>query len=160
MKNSLLLPRKCRLIGSIMLPFAMAWLIAGYFGQHSVFPFLRYNMTSGKGDIFPPDFILSKNFYTDFNGELSLLITLICLFMIAFSREKVEDEYVRMIRLRALQISVYTSYLVFAVASVFIYGVSFLYVMFVNVFTVLLIFILVFYYNLHIKSGIPKSQAE
>jgi fatty acid desaturase len=116
-------------------------------------------MKSAKGDLFPPDFILSKNFYTDFNGELSLLITLVCLFMIAFSREKVEDEYVRIIRLRALQISVYTSYLIFAVASIFIYGVSFLYVMFANVFTVLFIFIVVFYYNLHIKSGISKSQA-
>jgi hypothetical protein len=159
MKNKLLLPRKCRLVGAILLPFAFTWLIAGYFGQYSVFPFLKYNMKSAKGDLFPPDFILSKNFYTDFNGELSLLITLVCLFMIAFSREKVEDEYVRIIRLRALQISVYTSYLIFAVASIFIYGVSFLYVMFANVFTVLFIFIVVFYYNLHIKSGISKSQA-
>ena len=158
MKNTLLLPRICKLIGSILLPFAIVWLIAVYLGQHSVFPFLQYNMKKGSGDIFGSDFIFSKGFSADFNGELSILATLVCLFMIAFSREKIEDEFVSIIRLKALQISVYASYFVFAAASLFIYGLSFLYVMYANIFTLLLIFILVFYYKLNVRSRITENQ--
>ena len=160
MKNTLLLPRKCRLIGSILLPLAIAWLVAGYFGQHSVFPFLQYNMKGTGHDIFSSDLIFSKGFSADFNGELSILFTLVCLFMIAFSREKIEDEFVSMVRLKALQISVYVSYAVFALVSIFIYGFTFLYVIYANIFTVLLIFIFVFQFHIYRNSRTLKSKTS
>jgi len=98
MKMKMLLPRRCKLIGAVLLPFAIAWLVAGYFGDHTVFPFLKY----GKQDALGSEFIFSKGFGTDFNGELSILATLACLFMMAFSREKEEDEYISTVRLHAL----------------------------------------------------------
>ena len=158
MKNILLLPRKCKLVGAAIFPFAATWLIATYFGNYSMLPFLQYNMKPDSSSMIPPDFLFGKGFYADFNGEVSLLLTLASLFMIAFSREKVEDEYVSTVRLRALQISVYASYLVFAVASVFIYGTSFLVVMFANIFTVLLVFIAIFHYSIYRNSRAAKSQ--
>ena len=158
MKNTLLLPRICKLIGSILLPFAITWLVVGYLGNKTVFPFLEYKNVTATKSFFPSDFIFSKSFSTDFNGELSILTTLICLFMMAFSREKVEDEYVRSVRLSALQVSIYANYIILAIASLLFYGFSYVYVLQANLFTMLIIFIIVFYYKLHIRSRITENQ--
>ena len=157
MKNTLLLPNKCRLIGAVLLPFAITWLVAFYFRDHSVFSFLQYHAKGG-GNAFSAEFIFNKDFSTDFNGELSILATLLCLFMIAFSREKQEDEYVRSIRLHALQVSIYVNYIMLAIASILIYGFSYIIVLQASLFTLFIVFILVFYYKLYIKSRISKSQ--
>jgi len=159
MRYSLLLPRKCKLIGSVLLPFAIAWLVAFYFGNHSVFPFLNYKPKDSGSGLFPAEFIFNKHFAADFNGELSILTTLVCLFMIAFSREKREDEYVRTLRLRALQASIYANYVILAIASILFYGFSYIIVLQANLFTLLVLFIIVFYYNLHIKPNVAESQA-
>ena len=160
MTKHLLLPNKFRLLGYVLLPFSLAWLIAGYGFDQSVFPFLEYSRgekTSvgifGSGG----DFLFSPSFTANFNGELSMMLTFISLFMIAFAKEKVEDEYVRMVRLKALQISVYANYIVLAVASMLIYGLSFLYVMELNLFTILVLFILIYNYHLNIKPRFAKN---
>jgi len=159
MTKHLLLPRQCRLIGIVLLPFMIFWLIATYSYDFSLFPFLRYNLGVKTQGFFPPGFVFDKNFSADFNGEISFLFTLICLFMIAFSKEKNEDEYIRSLRLQALQVSVYVSYLILAIASTLIYGVSFFLVTFLNIFTILIVFIIVFHYNLHMRSRIRKTEA-
>ena len=158
MKNTLLLPRKCKLIGSLLLPFAITWLVAVYFGNTTVFPFLNYTNALPSGAILPNEILFTKGFSADFNGELSILTTLVCLFMVAFSREKVEDEYVRSVRLQALQVSIYANYIILAVASMLFYGFSYVYVLQANLFTLLIIFIIVFYYKLHFKSRISENQ--
>lgn len=158
MKNKLLLPRICRPIGCIIFPLGAAWLLCTYVFQHQVFHFLEYNTDKGKGDFGPPGFLISKDFYTDFNGELSILFTLFSLFMIAFSREKIEDEYVRSTRLHALQVSVYLNFFLVAIASMLFYSFSYVYVLQGNMYSILIIYIMVFIYNLHIKPRLSKSQ--
>ncbi|OJW77280.1 MAG: hypothetical protein BGO69_18005 [Bacteroidetes bacterium 46-16] len=157
MINRLLLPRSCKLWGLVLLPFAFALLIAVYNYSFSI-PFLKYNMGQS-GDVFSgkQDFIFNGGFSTDFSGELSLLLTFGSLFMIAFSAEKNEDEYVSSVRLRALQLSVYANYIILAITSVFIYGLSFLMVMELNLFTILIIFILIFNFDIHIKPRLTRS---
>lgn len=86
-----------------------------------------------------------------------MVATFISLFMIGFSAEKNEDEYVSSIRLHALQWSVYINYFILAVASLLIYGFSFLWVMELNLFTLPVIFILIFNFNLHIRPRLSKS---
>lgn len=157
MKRKLLLPRQFKTIGWILLPFAITFLIAVYSYSFSV-PFLQYH-PERKNDFFMGrgDFLLQKNFSADLSGEAALLFTFISLFMIAFSAGKNEDEYVSAVRLHALQVSVYFNYLVLAISSLFIYGLSFLMVMELNLFTILVIFILVFNFNLHIRPRLTKS---
>ncbi len=144
MKNAFLLSHKWRNIGWVLLPFAIAFLIAAIVYEYTV-PFLVFGHPKlSAGDTFD----IKNNNLTD---ELSILFTFISLFCIAFSKEKVEDEYVAAVRLKALQVSVYVNYAVLVISLFTIYGLSFLYVLYGNLFTILIIFIMVYYYYLHLK---------
>jgi hypothetical protein len=158
MNNKLLLPRSCRLAGYIILPFAITLLIAVYHFEFS-FSFLHYNEIKGKQNSSwgGPGFLFSKDFYADYTGTVAMLITFACLFMAAFSRLKHEDEYVAYIRLRALQLSVYVNYIILVVTSLLFFGFTFLMVMEINLFTILILFILIFNYNLYIKPRLSNN---
>ena len=158
MKKSLLLPRLCRPIGCVLFPLGLAWLISFYVFDHSIFPFLKFDSNLGSHRIGPSSFLFEKDFYTDFNGELSILVTLISLFMIAFTREKIEDEYVSLNRLKAMQLSLYLNLFLVAVASIFIYGFAYVYVLQCSIYSILVIYILVFVYQMHIKTLLSKSD--
>lgn len=149
MKSKLLLPHNCRIIGAILLPFSIALLIATYSYNYSI-PFLNTGIVTQHGPITEK---------IDLTGTVAMISVFICLFMIAFSREKQEDEYVRSIRLGALQISVYVNYLVLGIATLTIYGINFLMVMEINLFTILVIFIIIYYYQLHIQPRFKSTAA-
>ncbi len=158
MKKSLLLPRICRPIGCVLFPLGLAWLLAFYVFDNRVFPFLKYDSNIGSNRMGPASYLFEKDFSTDFNGELSILVTLVSLFMIAFTREKIEDEYVSLKRLKALQISLYLNLLLVAVASIFIYGFAYVYILQCSIYSILVIYILVFIYQMHIKPRLTKSD--
>jgi hypothetical protein len=159
MQNRLLFPHSFRNIGFLVFPAAAAWLLSFYVFNKSIFPFLEFkNGIVDRTNNFGPDFIFTKGFTCDFNGELSLLLTLMSLFMIAFAREKKEDEYVRTVRLHALQTSLYINYALLAIASILIYGFSFLWVMYSALFSMLIIFIAIYYYQLHLRPRLAKNS--
>lgn len=68
--------------------------------------------------------------------------------LVAFSGEKVEDEYIARLRLSSLLWAVWVNYLLLLFAFIFVYGIAFLHVMIFNMFTVLIIFIVRFNYQL------------
>ncbi|MBA3827433.1 MAG: hypothetical protein H0X33_00700 [Taibaiella sp.] len=148
MKNKLLLPHKYRMIGCILVLPAAALMIAVYVYNFS-FRFLRSHLVWNEGAI--SDKI-------DFTGTISIIISFISLFMIAFSKERIEDEYVAQVRLRALQISVYVSYLVLALGTLIFYDFSYLWVLYINMFTIPVIFIVLYQYHLHIKPRISNQS--
>jgi hypothetical protein len=82
-------------------------------------------------------------------NELAGLGAIVGLLLIAFSKERVEDEMISRLRLDALQWSIYANYLILAVAILTIYDGAFLTVMIYNMFTVLLVFIGRFRWLLH-----------
>ena len=69
--------------------------------------------------------------------------------MVAFSKEKQEDELIAKIRLDSLVWATYVNYAVLMFSMLFIYGMSFLWVMIFNMFTILLFFI--FRFNWQVK---------
>ncbi len=71
------------------------------------------------------------------------------LLLVAFSKEKVEDEMISRLRLESLQWGIYANYLILAVAMLTIYDIAFVDVMICNMFTVLLVFIGRFRWLLH-----------
>lgn len=87
--------------------------------------------------------------------ELILLLLILGGALIAFTREKVEDELIAKIRLDSLVWAVYANYLILILAIIFIYGLPFLWVMVFNIFTTLIIFLLKF--NLALRK-LRKSQ--
>jgi hypothetical protein len=83
----------------------------------------------------------------DYNltNELALTGLIIGLMMIAFSKERQEDEFINKLRLESLQWAVIINYILLLIATWFINGASFLQVMMYNMLTVLVIFIIRFH---------------
>lgn len=63
------------------------------------------------------------------------------------SKEKIEDEMISHIRLNSLLVALYINYAVLIVASLLVYDLDFLQVMIYQMFTILLVFMVVFRYQ-------------
>ena len=72
--------------------------------------------------------------------------------LVAFSREKQEDEFIGKLRLFALLWAVCVNYALLLIAFIFIQGFAFLTVMVYNMFTVLILFITRFNYLLYVNN--------
>ena len=77
-----------------------------------------------------------------------IIATVVGAILATCSREKIEDEVGRQIRLSSLLVALYVNYAVLIVCSLFVYDLDFLYVMMYNMFTILLIFVVVFRYRM------------
>lgn len=149
MSKSLLLPHAFKTAGWILfIPASILGLLV-LFGSFE-FPFLETKVFS-----LTPEFSFDSNetsthyLRTNLTQTLSgVLFVISCLF-IGFSKEKMEDEYIDKLRLRALLWAVLINYGILLLAFLVVYDVSFLNVMLFNIFTTLLLFILRFHYLLY-----------
>ncbi len=144
MKNSILLPSKYKVFG---------WIIFLLFATLGIFCMTKdfqihglqiYHIPTGSFD--------SITFgFEDFNltNELAFLGITIGLLMIVFAKEKIEDEYISMLRLKSLQLAVLLSYIVLIILNFSFYGLGFLILLVYNVWTTLIIFIIKFYLSLY-----------
>lgn len=82
-------------------------------------------------------------------NELLGVLIIISSILVAFSKEKQEDEFIAKIRLESLVWATYINYAVLLVAFVFVYDFSFLWVMIFNMFTILIIFIVRFNWQVY-----------
>ena len=93
-------------------------------------------------------FVLSETPFSSLNNNLlnEILGVLIILsgLVVAFSREKIEDEFIEKIRLESLVWSVYVNYILLLLALVVLYDFDFLFFMMFNMFTLLIFFIVRF----------------
>ncbi len=129
MKTNWLFPHRYRLIGwLIFVPSVVLGLATLYAGL--AIPYLTISVQDSLNAL--------ENNYTD---ELAGVGIIIGLLLIAFSREKIEDEMIGQLRLEALQWSVYANYLVLGIAILTVYDGAFFTVMIYNMFTILLVFI-------------------
>ena len=94
--------------------------------------------------------IINNNVLNEILGTLIILSSL----LVAFSKEKSEDEYISKIRLESLVWAVYLNYAILLISFLFIFGLSFLWVMIFNMFTILLFFIIRFNWQI---SKLKKS---
>ncbi len=85
-----------------------------------------------------------NKFPGEFTDEVIAAGLIIGMLLVAFSKEKIEDEYINKVRLESLQISVLINYLLLIICILLIYDVEFLSVMTYNMFTILLLFIIRF----------------
>ncbi|TYC08771.1 hypothetical protein ES677_14115 [Bizionia gelidisalsuginis] len=87
-------------------------------------------------------------------NEIFGILIIISSLLVAFSKEKLEDEYISKIRLESLVWAVYVNYGILLFAFLFIFDFSFLWVMIFNMFTVLIFFIIRFNWQI---SKLKKS---
>ncbi len=146
MKRNYLLPHKFKKPGwFILIPSAVFGLFTVITNYEPEFFDLRVFSISGNGGF---ELFKDESFLTFINdnilNEILGILIIISALMVAFSKEKQEDEYISKIRLESLVWATYVNYAVLLLSFLFLYGFSFLWVMIFNMFTILLFFIVRF----------------
>ena len=153
MKTNYLFPNSFKIIGwLITLPSIIFGLVYLFTDGDFSFNILTFHLRNAN----ETDILIKE--YEDFTNELIAILLIIGLNLIAFSKEKIEDEWVAKTRLESLQWGVYLNSLVLIVSIIFIYGTNFLDVMTFNLFTVLIFFIIRFHYIIYIKPFLEKKN--
>ena len=92
-------------------------------------------------------------------NNIAIIGTCIGAILATCSREKLEDEMTEQIRLNSLLTALYINYAILIGCSLLIYDLDFLSVMLYNMFTILLIFMVVFRYKIwRAKKGVENEQ--
>lgn len=98
-------------------------------------------------------FAATPTFFGFVKGNYSATIVgilfLIGSIFVAFSKEKQEDEFVSKTRLESLVWAIYVNYSILTLCFLFFFSTEFLLVMIFNMFTILIFFIIRFYYVLY-----------
>ena len=104
-------------------------------------------------------FMQQTEYFTFLEKNITVDLALIMLItggvLVCFSKEKLEDEYIRALRLESLVWAVVINYALLILAIIFLHGLSFLYALTANMVTILLIFMLRFEW---IKQKIKKED--
>ena len=138
MKNSLLIPGKYKVIGWIIFILSACLGIATMYWEFKI-----------PGFALP---IKKIDLFVDYNltNEFALAGLVIGLMMISFAKEKMEDEYLSLLRLKCWQWSVLISFGVLFILNFVFYGTAFYSFLIYNMFTVPLIFIVKFNFSLYL----------
>ncbi len=99
--------------------------------------------------------VRESNIFSEIIGILIILGGI----LVGFSREKIEDEFIAKTRLDSLVWAVYVNYAILIFCFIFFYGLTFLNVMIIHMFSVLLLFIGRFYYTLHREKKSTQNEA-
>lgn len=144
----LLLPNKLRIYGWAILFLGILFGVSRfYFGFKPKF----FNIK-----VFA---IYSKYFETNYfkvidnhiSEELTALFLLVGLFLISFTKEKIENDMISMIRYKSLILTFYINTVLIALSFLFVFGFGFINILVINVFSPLIIYIILSKYFL-IKS--------
>jgi hypothetical protein len=129
MSNSLLIPNHYKRLGFIIL---IPFLVLGALCMFRDFNFSWLDI--GKS--------------INLTDEIALTGTIAGLLMIAFSKEKTEDEYISTLRLESLQKAVLIHYILLVIATWAVHSLAYIQVMVYNMLTIPIIFIIRFHYVL------------
>jgi len=135
MITSILFSHRCRIWGIMMTLLGFFSTFLSTYGEIQL-EFLELRSEKDSKDIF--------EMQINFTDEIACLILVVGLLLLGFSAEKQEDERISQIRLNALQWAMYLHYILLAVSVIFIHGLIFLNVLFLNVFLPLIIFVIRF----------------
>ena len=81
--------------------------------------------------------------------NVAIIGTLIGLYMIAFSKEKIEDEFINSLRMDAMIKAIILNCVIIVLASLIIYGGWYMYSLSITQYFVLLAYIIIFRYNIN-----------
>lgn len=148
MENIILFPHRLKTLGYIL---AFTGVILGYL---LLFCETNISILSYKEPLNNISF-LSLAAYGNFTDELAMISIIIGLFLVAFSKEKTEDEMITRIRVNSLYWAVIFNYFLYFLATLYSYldGEILRYLYLFNLFTPLLIFIFRFNYLMRTKNG-------
>jgi hypothetical protein len=148
MKTKFLFPNQCKRIGWILLiPSTILGILIIFFDCK--FKFMDSNVFTFYSDVFGLDKTIMGFFEGNYANTIAGLLFLIGAILVAFSKEKHEDEFIAKTRLESLVWAIYVNYAILAFCTLFFFNMEFLLVMIFNMFTILIFFIVRFYYILN-----------
>lgn len=143
MKSSVLFPHRFKKIGwFLFVPGLIMGLIYLFLGEE----YMQLNLSTfaiAKQSLFED----TQYFTTIQNNVLDEIIGLLIIIgalFITFSREKIEDEYISRMRLNALVWATLINYSILILAIIFMHELVFFHVLVINMFTLLIFFIIRF----------------
>lgn len=144
MKLNFLFPNKFKRIGWFtLIPSAIIGLLTLIYEYEP--SFLDFNVPAIFADeLFSVNKKTFRMVTNNILNEILGVLIIISSLLVAFSKEKSEDEYITKIRFESLAWAVYFNYAILTLTLLFIYDLAFLWVMVFNMFTVLLFFIVRF----------------
>ena len=156
MKLNFLFPNKFKRIGWLtLIPSAIIGLLTLIYEYEP--SFLDFNVPAIFVDeLFSVNRKTFRMVTNNILNEILGVLIIISTFLVAFSKEKSEDEYISKIRFESLAWAVYFNYAILILTLLFIYDFAFLWVMVFNMFTVLLFFIVRFNWQI---SKLKKSAS-
>lgn len=148
MKTKFLFPNQCKRIGWILLiPSIILGVLIIFFDYK--FKFMDSNVFT----IYSDGFGVKKTIFGFFEGNyvntIAGILFLVGAILVAFSKEKHEDEFIAKTRLESLVWAVYVNYAILALCTLLFFNLEFLLVMIFNMYTILIFFIIRFYYILN-----------
>lgn len=148
MKTKFLFPNRYKRIGWILLiPSSILGILILFFD------FNFKSLDSKVFTIYSDGFGVEKTIMGLFDGNyvntIAGILFLIGAILVAFSKEKHEDEFISKTRLESLVWAIYVNYAILAFCTLFFFNLEYLIVMIFNMFTILIFFIIRFYYILY-----------
>lgn len=149
MKTHFLFPNSCKKIGWVLfVPSFIIGLATSLLGTN-IDHYLNVTVPALYQDTFgetPRFFSLIENSISD---ELLTISLIAGGLLICFSRLRSEDEYIARIRYESLVWATYLNYGLIVFFTLFLYGMPYLNVLFYNMFTLILFFIIRFHYVIY-----------
>lgn len=145
MKNKLLFPFACKIIGLVLLP---VFAVLVYLWTND-----RFSIAALQHPVADPGSLSSDD--GNYTNELVLGGLLLSMIFVAFSREKIEDERTTLIRLQSLHMTHYLNYIILALWIFATNGLGFLFTAAYLPFIFLAIFLLIYNTRLYI---IPRFR--
>ncbi len=155
MKARFLFPHNFKTIGILI---TIPCLILGFLCMSQDFDFDFLTIRKPLPFIFNSENSLLGEF--NLTNEFAIIGTILGLILVAFSKEKYEDEYVSTLRLESLQWSMYVNFAFLVIFTLLVYGVDYYAVTIYNMFTPLIIFILRFNYLLYVKPQFTQEKYD
>lgn len=135
-----LLPNRYKKWGWVLMTIGLGLGIYGLFSSSELGLLFQVPSFFHTG-ILSTDFVWVKWVENDLTDELITCCIIIGGLLIGFSKERDEDEYTALLRLKALTWAVVANYSVLLLATAIIYDFMYLNVMIYNMFTIILIFV-------------------
>lgn len=149
MKTHFLLPNKFKTIGWILFTPSLLISVLISITNFNIDSYLKIKVfaLAETGILGPNNYF--KIIINSVSDELLLFGLIIGGILIGFSKLKIEDEFTSKIRYESLVWATYLNYGLILLFTIFIYGMSYLNVLFYNTFTLLLFFIIRFHYSIY-----------
>lgn len=130
------------------------------FSLNNIRELFGMELREGNGDLFSG--FLSSSFGP--NDDLLLtfigILLIVAGIFIGFSRNKEDDEFIEQLRYESLILSLYINSGIVILCLIFVWGLPFLWVMMINIFSILYVFIICFYLRLYLNKRSMRYEKQ